>query len=246
MLVNFIHNAVIGTPAGLNSRSLQLPTVAISAAAVLPLVAALLVAVPVFIQAPLVRVAPLAAAALTLPLLATAVLLERFGQGPWQPLGPLLVGFSGSWLAGCLFWGWLRLHPVWHLPLEAFALPLAVAGLGGRWRLAGAFYLASLLGTAATDAAIAASGLMPLWIEVLAAPLSQAPLLLQQAGEMVLHPANLALVVSMAALLLQTCALLWKRGGIARISAATLATTLVVDGLFLAAALVAPQLSGLI
>jgi hypothetical protein len=63
---------------------------------------------------------------------------------------------------------------------------------------------------------------------------------------MVLHPANLALVVSMAALLLQTCALLWKRGGIARISAATLATTLAVDGLFLAAALVAPQLSGLI
>jgi hypothetical protein len=237
---------VIGTQAGLNTRSLQLPAVAISAAGVLPLVAALLVAVPVFIQAPLVRVAPLAAAALTLPLVATAVLLERFGQGPWQPLGPLLVGFSGSWLAGCLFWGWLRLHPVWHLPLEAFALPLAVAGLGGRWRLAGAFYLASLLGTAATDAAIAATGLMPLWTEVLAAPPSQAPLLLQQAGDMVFQPANLALVVSMAALLLQTCALLWKRGGIARISAATLVTTLAVDGLFLAASLVAPQLSGLI
>ena len=77
--------------------------------------------------------------------------------------GALLVGFSGSWLAGSLFWGWCRLHPLWHLPIEAFALPLALAGLGGRWRWAGAFYLAALLGTAATDAVMALTGLMDLW-----------------------------------------------------------------------------------
>ena len=206
----------------------------------------LLVAVPVFLQAPLVRQAPLAAALFTLPLVAAAVLLERHGRGLWQQFGPLLVGFSGSWLAGCLFWGWFREHPLLHLPIEAFALPLALAGLGGRWRLAGAFYLASLLGTAATDTAIALTGLMPLWPQVLSAPLSEAPLLLHQAGETVLEPANIALVTAIAALLIGVCAQLWKQGGPARVSAATLAATLAVDGLFLAAALLAPLSSGLI
>jgi hypothetical protein len=212
----------------------------------LRLTAVLLVALPVFLQAPLVRQAPFAATMLTLPLVAAGVLLERHGRGPWQQLGPLLVGFSGSWLAGSLFWGWFRLNPLLHLPIEAFALPLALAGLGGRWRLAGAFYLASLLGTAATDAAIALTGLMPLWVEVLSAPLDQALPLLRQAGETVLAPGNLTLVTAIALLLLAACAHLWQRGGLARLSAATLATTLAVDGVFLVAALLAPQWSGLI
>ena len=237
---------MIGTPAALSSRSLPFAGLSLSGAILLPLTAVLLVTVPVFLQAPLVRQAPLAAALLTLPLVAAAVLLERHGRGPWQQLGPLLVGFSGSWLAGCLFWGWFRLNPLLHLPIEAFALPLALAGLGGRWRLAGAFYLASLLGTAATDTAIALTGIMPLWPQVLSAPLSEAPQLLRQAGETVLAPANITLVTAMAALLLGVCTQLWKRGGLFRVSAATLATTLAVDGLFLAAALLAPQWSGLI
>jgi hypothetical protein len=246
-LAKFLHIwFVIGTPASYPTRSLQASSLALPADLVLPLVAVLLVSVPVFLQAPLVRVAPLAAAMVTVPLVAVGVGLERFGRGPWQPLGPLLVGFSGSWLAGCLFWGWFRLHPVCHLPLEAFVLPLAVAGLGVRWRLAGAFYLASLAGTAATDAAIAATGLMDLWPQVLAAPLQEAPLLLRQAGETVLQLPNLVLVAVLAALLLQSCRWLWGRGTSGRLAAATLATTLAVDGLFLAAALLAPQLSGLI
>lgn len=237
---------MIGTPAALSSRSLPFAGLTLSGTILLPLTAVLLVAVPVFLQAPLVRQAPMAAAFLTMPLVAAALLLERHGRGPWQQLGPLLVGFSGSWLAGCLFWGWFREHPLLHLPIEAFALPLALAGLGGRWRLAGAFYLASLLGTAATDTAIVLTGLMPLWPQVLSAPLSEAPLLLRQAGETVLEPANITLVMAMAALLLVVCAHLWKRGGPARVSAATLATTLAVDGLFLVAALLAPLSSGLI
>jgi hypothetical protein len=124
---------------------------------------------------------------------------------------------------------------------------LAVAGLNGRWRLAGAFYLASLAGTAATDAAIAATGLMDLWPQVLAAPLQEAPLLLRQAGEVVLEPTHLLLISAIALGLLQACRLLWSQGGACgRVAAATLATTLAVDGLFLASALLAPQLSGLI
>ncbi|WP_323357370.1 DUF3120 domain-containing protein [Cyanobium gracile] len=250
---NFLHNQVLGVPPTLSTRPPALPGLriaavapALPAVAVLPLTAALLVTVPVFLQAPWVRSAPMAAALFTLPLLALALVLERRGQGQWQQLGVLLVGFCGSWLGGCLFWGWFRLHPVMHLPIEAFALPLAVAGLGGRWRLAGAFYLGSLLGTACTDGVMAAAGLMDLWPQVLNAPLSEAPLLLQGAAIQVLHPWPLALVGLTASLLVFVCRRLWTLGGTWRVTAAALGTTLAVDTLFLAAALVAPHLSGLI
>ena len=114
-------------------------------------------------------------------------------------LGALLIGFSGSWLAGAVFWGWLRLHPLWHLPVEAFALPLAIAGLQGPWRRAGQFYLGALIGTACTDAATALCGLMPLWPQVLQASPSEAPLLLSAAAEQVLQPGSLAVVGGFAA-----------------------------------------------
>ncbi len=250
---------MIGVPPSLSRRSLLAPAVSantpsrlelpahrVPAAQVLPLVAALLVTVPVFVQAPWVRGAPMAAALFTAPLLGLALLLERSEQGLQQELGTLLVGFCGSWLGGALFWGWLRLHPLWHLPVEAFALPLAVAGLGGRWRLAGAFYLSSLVGTAATDAVMAATGVMELWPVVLQAPLAEAPLLLQEAGLRVLAPLPLMGVVLGAALLVWIGGGLWKQGTIGRVAAACLVTTLLVDGLFLAVALLAPRLSGLV
>lgn len=186
------------------------------------------------------------AALFTGVLLAAGIVLERRPEPRFKQLGALLVGFSGSWLGGSLFWGWGRLHPLWHLPVEAFALPLALAGLGGRWRLAGCFYLASLVGTAATDAAMALSGVMALWPRVLSVPLQEAPTLLHQAGLAVLHPLPLAVVGTMAALLLTLCATLRSHGLMGRVAAITLATTLAVDGLFLATALVAPRLSGLI
>jgi len=212
----------------------------------LPLAAAFLVTVPVFLQAPWVRVAPAAALLFTAPLLALGILLERHRQPAWSALGVLLVGFCGSWLAGCLFWGWCRLHPIWHLPIEALALPLAVAGLGSRWRLAGAFYLASLVGTAATDGVMALTGVMPLWPRVVAASLQEAGPLLQQAAQMVIQPLPLLTISLAAGSLFLICRQLWRRGGIWQVSAATLATTLAVDGLFLAAALLSPRLSGLI
>jgi len=212
----------------------------------LPLAAAFLVTVPVFLQAPWVRLAPAGALLFTAPLLALGILLERHRVPSWSALGVLLVGFSGSWLAGCLFWGWCRLHPIWHLPIEAFALPLAVAGLGSRWRLAGAFYLASLVGTATTDGVMALTGVMPLWPRVVAASLQEAGPLLQQAAQMVIQPLPLLTISLAAGSLILICRQLWRRGGIWRVSAAALATTLAVDGLFLVAALLAPGLSGLI
>lgn len=208
--------------------------------------AAALVVLPVFVQAPWVRSAPMAAALFTALLLTAGILLERQPHRRCKEFGALLVGFSGSWLGGAMFWGWCRLHPAWHLPIEAFALPLAVAGLGGRWRLAGCFYLASLLGTATTDAAMLLSGVMDLWPQVLSGPLAEAPGLLQAAALAVLRPLPLMVVGVSAGLLLSAAAWLWPRGQAGRIAAVTLATTLAVDGLFLAAALAAPRLSGLI
>ncbi len=240
---------MIGVPPSPLAARLQVPELGlwttISRNAEL-LAGALLVALPVFLQAPWVRLAPVTATLFTAALLTAGILLERQFRGWYREAGSLLVGFSGSWLAGCLFWGWCRLHPIWHLPIEAFALPLALAGLRSRWRLGCALYLGSLLGTAATDAAIAATGLMPLWPQVLAAAPADAALLLQQAGQRVLEPACLALVITAAILLVQACRWLWWRGKSARVASTALATTLAIDGLFLAAALLAPRLSGLI
>ena len=212
----------------------------------LTLASGLLVTLPVFLQAPWVRLAPFSAAVFTAPLLALALLLSRHRDSRVARAGELLVGFCGSWLGGCLFWGWFRLHPLWHLPIEAFALPLALTGLRGRWKLACAFYLGSLLGTAATDAAMAATGVMASWPQVLSASPPEASLLLQSLARQVLSPLPLTLVISFAAALIQACRWLWRRGEAGRICSAALATTLAVDGLFLLCALGAPVLTGLI
>ncbi len=207
----------------------------------------LLVALPVFLQAPWVRLAPFSAALFTAPLLFLGIALAEHHKQRWSMTGTLLVGFSGSWLGGCLFWGWCRLHPLWHLPIEAFALPLALGGLRTRWRLAASFYLASLVGTAATDGVMAITGVMRHWTEVLNAPIDQATLLLQQAALGVLEPLPLGVTLLAGAVLVNLCWRYWHHpDGAWRVAASAMATTLAVDGLFLAAALWSPHWSGLI
>ena len=207
----------------------------------------LLVALPVFLQAPGVRLAPVRAALVTAPRRCLGSALSQHPQQRWSTTGTLLVGFSGSWLGGCLFWGWCRLHPLWHLPIEAFALPLALGGLRTRWRLAASFYLASLVGTAATDGVMAITGVMRHWTEVLSAPIDQATLLLQQAALGVLEPIPLGVTLLAGAVLVNLCRRYWHHpDGAWRVAAAAMATTLAVDGLFLAAALWSPHWSGLI
>jgi hypothetical protein len=262
-LNTFLHNPVIGAPPRLPLQTAA-PALAASGLAAwgtrplaieppaaglwsLPVAGALLVALPVFLQAPWVRLAPFSAALFTAALLLAGVVMAQRRSAAWSTAGVLLVGFSGSWLGGCLFWGWFRLHPLWHLPIEAFALPLAVAGLGGRWRLAGSFYLASLAGTACTDAVMALTGVMQRWTLVLEAPLDQAAQELQRAALGVLAPLPLLATISAAALLILQCRRFWHHPDPAwRLAASAIATTLAVDGLFLAAAIWAPQLSGLI
>jgi len=212
----------------------------------LALASGLLVTLPVFLQAPWVRLAPFSAVLFTVPLLAIGLGLAHHRDQRLRHAGSLLVGFCGSWLGGWLFWGWFRLHPIWHLPLEAFALPLALTGLQGRWRLSCGFYLGSLLGTAATDGAMALSGVMHLWPQVLNASPAAAPQLLQAAARQVLELPSLLLVSGCALVLVQLCRWLWQQGEVGRITSSALATTLAVDGLFLVAALAAPHLSGLI
>jgi hypothetical protein len=216
-------------------------------------VAAAMVVLPVFLQAPWVRVHPFSATLFTAVLVAIGVVLNRSDNQQKADFGALIVGFSGSWLAGCVFWGWLRAHPVLHLPVEAFALPIALAGFGTRWRLASAFYLSSLVGTAFTDLMMAVTGVMHFWPGVVTASLDTAPQLLHEAGLHLLHPLPITALVLAAGSILWLAQTLSKRetallnsSDTLSMSAAVLMTTLWVDGLFLLAAVVQPGLSGLI
>jgi hypothetical protein len=252
-LHNFLHTLVIGVPPNLMVAAMP-PSARLASSREqagvgigISLAGALLVALPVFLQAPWVRLAPFSAALFTAPLLMLGLVLTGHTNPNVSRAGTLLVGFSGSWLGGCMFWGWCRLHPLWHLPIEAFALPLALGGLNTRWRLAASFYLASLLGTACTDGVMAITGVMRHWTEVLLAPTHKAPLQLQMAALEVMQPMPLAVTLLAGALLLGLCRRFWQHPDPAwRLAASAMATTLAVDGLFLAAALWAPQLSGLI
>ena len=208
---------------------------------------------PVFLQAPWVRLHPFTATLFTIVLLTVGLNLQLNSRGMRAEIGSLLVGFSGSWLAGCLFWGWLRAHPLLHLPIEAFALPLAVTGLNSRWRLACGFYLSSLLGTACTDLMMLATGVMQFWPQVVSAPLHEAGLQLHDAANQLMRPQSLILLASAASGILLTARLLRQRSqadpdvqDVSDMAASVLTTTLWVDGLFLAAALLQPGLSGLI
>lgn len=212
----------------------------------LPALAVLLTLGPVFLQAPLVRLAPMVAILCTVPLLLWALAWAQHADPNRQRLGVLLVGFAGSWLGGSLFWGWCREYPFWHLPIEAFALPLAIGGLRTRWRLGAWFYLASLLGTALTDGLIALTGLMPFWPPIVQAAPEAAALLLQEAARTLLHPLPLMALALSAGWILHVAQRLQAGDEARTVAAATLASTLLVDGLFFGAALLSPQLSGLI
>ncbi len=212
----------------------------------LPGLAVLLTLGPVFLQAPLVRLAPMAATLCTVPLLLWALAWARDADPDRQRFGVLLVGFAGSWLGGSLFWGWCREHPFLHLPIEAFALPLAIGGLRTRWRIGAWFYLASLLGTALTDGLIALTGLMPFWPPVVQAAPEAAAVLLQEAARTLLQPLSLLALALIGGWILHVAHRLRSGDEARRVAAATLASTLLVDGVFLGAALLAPQLSGLI
>lgn len=219
----------------------------------LSLWAGALVVLPVFLQAPWVRVHPFSSCLFTAILLTTGIVAVQLGNTSWKQSGTLLVGFSGSWLAGSLFWGWLRMHPVLHIPIEAIALPLAIGGLNSRWKLSCSFYLASLLGTAITDITMALTGVMSFWPEVVNAASNEAPHLLNEAAKLVLQPTSLLILVSAAGLVLWLAKQFWTQAARPSeqqeawsVAAAVLSTTILIDALFLVLSLSVPSLSGLI
>ena len=212
-----------------------------------------MVVLPVFVQAPWVHVFPFSAFLFSFIIFFLGFYLIQFCSNRWSSVGSLLVGVSWSWLGGCLFWGWLRAHPVWHLPVESIALPIAVSLLKTRWGIGASFYLASLLGTAFTDVMIVLTGVMKAWPQVVEASFSEASKILSFTAAQLLEPFSL-LSIFIAALLIILIAN-WmnqksKMDSLSSdawlVSSSALTTTLWVDGLFFATTLIQPQLSGLI
>ncbi len=212
-----------------------------------------MVVLPVFVQAPWVHVHPFSAFLFSFIIFFLGFYLLNFCGEKWSDVGSLLLGVSWSWLGGCLFWGWLRSHPVWHLPVESIALPIAISLLNTRWKIGASFYLASLLGTAFTDVMIVLTGVMKSWPEVVEEPFSEASKTLSLTANQLLEPFSLISISIAALLIIWIANWMNKRSKIDLafcdawlVSSAALTTTLWVDGLFFATTLIQPQLSGLI
>ncbi|MEM8777733.1 MAG: DUF3120 domain-containing protein [Cyanobacteria bacterium P01_G01_bin.49] len=128
--------------------------------------AGFLVSVPVFIQAPLVRLFPEISLLMTGGWFGLAFYLMR--QPKTHLWGDLLFGFSWSWLAGSIYWGWLRWEPLIHLPVESIGVPVAVWCLWRGWgKIGNFFYLGSLLGTGITDIYFYITDLIPHWRQLM-------------------------------------------------------------------------------
>lgn len=187
--------------------------------------ACFLVSVPVFFQAPLVRLLPALSLVLTVGWLwLSSVLRRRPSTEVW---GDLLLGFTWSWLAGSIYWGWLRWEPLIHLPVEAIGLPFALWCLWqGKsqkpkiktegsffdfltfecfipWGLVGnLFYLGSLFGTAMTDVYFYITGLIPYWRQLMLAEPALATPIFQSAIAQVRTPWGTGWAIVMLGILL--------------------------------------------
>lgn len=198
--------------------------------------ASFLVSVPVFFQAPLVRLFPWFSLALTVFWVILGIRLYKRSQT--RLWGDLILGFSWSWLAGSIYWGWLRWEPLIHIPVEAIGVPFAVWCLFRGWgKIGNYFYLGSLLGTAITDLYFYLTGLIPYWRRVMEVDPSYATGILKLALVQMQTPwgiswavvlVNLLLGVSLWAL--QKYQLHWWA------FAGAVLSTLVVDSLFWLAA----------
>ncbi len=195
--------------------------------------AAFLVSIPVFIEAPLVRNYPVLSVVSTILWVSLGgILLQRDQSKVW---GDLILGFSGSWLAGAIYWGWFRWEPAIHLPIESIGVPFAVWALSKGWGKTGAlFYLGSLFGTAITDLYFYQVGLIDYWRELMQVDPALAMPILQNAISQVRTPWGTAWAVVLVNLLLGVgiIPLGTKQWHWYAFSGAVL-TTIIVDSLFL-------------
>ncbi|RUR74055.1 DUF3120 domain-containing protein [Chlorogloeopsis fritschii PCC 9212] len=198
--------------------------------------AVFLVSVPVFIEAPLVRSLPWLSLSLTGGWVwLSFLLMSRSATYLW---GDLIYGFSWSWLAGSIYWGWLRWEPLWHLPVESIGLPFVIWCLRRNWGKVGNwFYLGSLLGTVLTDVYFYLVDLMPYWRQIMQAEPEQVSQILRNAVAQIQTPWGQTWAIALA-LVLMTVGILplrkkqwhWYAFGGAVLS------TILVDSLFLLAA----------
>ena len=198
--------------------------------------AAFLVSVPVFIQAPLVRHVPFVSLVMTLGWVGLGIaLLKRPKTQVW---GDLLLGFSWSWLAGSIYWGWLRWEPLIHLPIEAIGLPFALWSLRRGWgKVGNLFYLGSLFGTVLTDVYFYLTDLIPYWRQVMRVDPALATPIFQSAIAQVQTPWGITLALVLLATLLSVGIWSLAKGQLhwGAFSGAVLSTIL-VDTLFWVAA----------
>ena len=192
-----------------------------------------------FIEAPLVRTLPLLSLAMTgLWVGLSFALMSRTSTQLW---GDLLLGFSWSWLAGSLYWGWLRWEPLLHLPVEAIGLPFALVCLRQNWgKVGNYFYLGSLLGTALTDVYFYLVDLIPYWRQLMQVEPELASPILQSALSQMQTPwgQSWTVILALVLLTLGIFPLRYQQRHWWAFSGAVLSTIL-VDGLFWLAAAVA-------
>lgn len=194
--------------------------------------ASFLVSIPVFIQAPLVRFWPELSLGLTVFWVSLSFVLLRYAST--QLWGDLLLGFSWTWLAGSVYWGWLRWEPLWHLPVEAMALPVVLYLIARQRLLVGSwFYLGSLLGTVITDLYFYGVDLIPQWRQLMQVDLAMAMPVFQAAlaKMQTLWGINCALFLSSILIVVGVSALQTRKLPHWGFSGAVL-STLLVDGLF--------------
>ena len=211
------------------------------------------VILPIFVQAPWVRLEPISALCFTFVILLGAFILNQKKSNKWFIVSSLLLGVSGSWLGGCLFWGWLSPFPILHIPVEAVALPFALIGLGTNWKIGSSFYISSLFGTAVTDITIFLIGIMDQWRNVITADSETAPLILKETSKSLIHIKSLLIIVSVALILwfiskeiFDYATINTTSGKALLVSSYVIQTTLIVDGIFIVLAILQPSFSGLV
>ena len=211
------------------------------------------VILPIFVQAPWVRLEPISALCFTFVIVLVAIVLNQKGSNKWFIVSSLLLGISGSWLGGCLFWGWLSPFPILHIPVEAVVLPLALIGLSTNWKIGSSFYISSLFGTAVTDITIFLIGIMDQWRQVITADSKNAPMILQKTSESLIQIKSLSIIVFVALILwfiskeiLDSGTINTTSGKALLVSGYVIQTTLIVDGIFIVLAILQPTFSGLV
>ena len=211
------------------------------------------VILPIFVQAPWVRSEPISALCFTFLILFGAYFFYKKQSNKMFIVSSLLLGVAGSWLGGCLFWGWLSPFPILHIPVEAVVLPLALIGLGTNWKIGSSFYISSLFGTAVTDLTIFLVGIMDQWKEVITADSENAPLILQKTSENLIQAKSLSIIFFVALILwfiskeiVDSGTINTTNGKALLVSSYVIQTTLIVDGIFIFLAILQPTFSGLV